>query len=405
MSFLFSLIKSVSSTDQLQSTIASNTIDYYTSSAVNLLPSSSLTNSSATWSTSSATVSLTDCQKLEKLAIGLHLNTKQPFVYSQVQNDCCSASGITCYGDTVVGINWSGMNLDGTILGQYLPSSLESLDLHNTAATAAITGSIPNPLPDSLTFINVGYNKLTGVLPQFPPNIQSFQFHSNKISCPFPRSLPASLTTFNGWSNSLTGTLPPLPPSLYVLYIGDNRMNGTLPTIPSGMLYFHIGFLPGNRFTGKVELWSPISFKIEYQLFTEVVFHDTAAMATCIISYTPLLEHANDPQLQGCVMTGIYSAALLPITISRLSSTSRTLSSYFTTKSYSNSVTSLYTFNNTYSNLSSETSSIMLDTGYLSEPNTSSTVSGFIISTHPLLTQTLKSSVKFLSTSLKSSLS
>src|SRR5690242_17019977 len=105
-----------------------------------------------------------DCANVIALAIGLHLNTKQTFIMNQINSDCCSASGVTCVSQRVTRISWSSMGLDGTIIGASIPPLLQYLWIQRNA----ITGSIPDSLPSSLTWIALDGNLMTGDIPTLP---------------------------------------------------------------------------------------------------------------------------------------------------------------------------------------------------------------------------------------------
>ena len=55
-----------------------------------------------------------DCPALIAFANKLNMNVKQPAIMTQLQSDCCLASGITC-NNTPRGItiDWNNLNLDG----------------------------------------------------------------------------------------------------------------------------------------------------------------------------------------------------------------------------------------------------------------------------------------------------
>ena len=109
----------------------------------------------------------TDCPNIINLASGLHLDVKQPAIMTQIQTDCCSASGVHCdSNERVTHIDWNSYMLDGTIIGTALPSSLQALYLYSNL----ISGTIPS-LPDNMLILYLEGNLLTGPLPTLPPGL------------------------------------------------------------------------------------------------------------------------------------------------------------------------------------------------------------------------------------------
>ena len=82
--------------------------------------------------------------------------SKQATIMSQVQTDCCSATGITCNGSyRVIGISWSNLGLDGTIY---------------------------STLPDTVVNLDLSLNQLTGPLPAIPPGLATLVLNGNKLT-------------------------------------------------------------------------------------------------------------------------------------------------------------------------------------------------------------------------------
>eukprot|EP00835_Amoeboradix_gromovi_P005504 NODE_523_length_7257_cov_0.781922.p2 type:complete len:320 gc:universal NODE_523_length_7257_cov_0.781922:2240-3199(+) len=255
---------------------------------------------------------LTDCQKVANLAKGFNMDVSAPSVYAVLQSDCCSSQKIVCDGSKVTDIFWAGLGLSGTILGEYIPSSLESLYLGYSYVNDlgnSIGGSIP-PLPVGLLVFFADENQLSGVLPE----------------------LPESLLVFAVWNNELTGGLPSrLPPNLEELYVDGNMMSGDLPPFPQTLNSFDCGFVTQrhkNTFTGKLELYSPTWFHIYKNLIADIIIHDPISNADCDISYNPLLEHKNDPGVAECTNTNLFSAADLPNTFTSKDTFTRTYESF-----------------------------------------------------------------------------
>jgi len=85
-------------------------------------------------------------------------------------------------------------------------------------------------------------------------------------------------------------------------------------------LYLGSSGSPGNHFTGQVKLNSPSEVRLNYNWITDVLIADTSQLTSgCDISYNPLLGNPNIVNLLGapvnCVQVGLYSASLLPNTV------------------------------------------------------------------------------------------
>eukprot|EP00835_Amoeboradix_gromovi_P006554 NODE_795_length_4189_cov_0.531785.p1 type:complete len:401 gc:universal NODE_795_length_4189_cov_0.531785:896-2098(+) len=279
-----------------------------------------------------------DCLKVEKLALGLHMNIKQPELMNDITTDCCTSKGIQCKEERVSVINWSGLTLDGEILGDAIPTSLERLFLGTIGAkknaitgsipvlpdslqyfyadSNALTGTIPNPLPADSIEIVLNTNKLTGGIPAMPYNMKSFQAASNKLSGNLPSKFNDELEIFSVWGNLVTGKIPQvIPPKMWVFYVGGNRLYGNVPIFPKTLRYLGLGNAKGNRLSGAVQLSNPVYLSINYNYITNVVLEDSSFLNSCDISYNPLLEHYDDPQLAKCKKIGLYSAYSLPSTV------------------------------------------------------------------------------------------
>ncbi len=104
-------------------------------------------------------------------------------------------------------------------------SSLKSLGCYNTHLS-----SLP-ALPDSLNYLNLGFNQLT-TLPVLPNSIRILNCIYNNISS--ISVLPSSLIELYCYQNQLT-SLPLLPNALTVLECGSNQLT-SLPALPSSLI-------------------------------------------------------------------------------------------------------------------------------------------------------------------------
>ena len=109
-----------------------------------------------------------DCPDMVEFAYGLGLQTAQPAVWSALQSDCCTASGVDCDGSQRVWrIEWYFLGLNGVVNGTAIPSSVTHLSLEGND----ITGAIPSALPSGLRELYIHGNQMSGDLPSFPSTL------------------------------------------------------------------------------------------------------------------------------------------------------------------------------------------------------------------------------------------
>ena len=119
------------------------------------------------------TVSI-DCPNIRSLALSLGIQSKKPAIWSALQTDCCTATGVNCdVNQRVLEIVWFSMGLNGTINGTAIPSSVTSLYLSDND----FTGRIPSSLPIGLVNLYLRGNQMTGDLPSFPFALQRLYLH------------------------------------------------------------------------------------------------------------------------------------------------------------------------------------------------------------------------------------
>jgi len=211
-----------------------------------------------------------DCPDVINLAKGLHLDQKQPAIYSALLTNCCSGSSsttpfVSCTTQRVVGIYWISYNLNGTINGTALPPLLQNLNLDG--------------------------NQITGPIP----------------------SLPSGLLELSASQNLLTGPLPTMPSGLQLLYINSNLLTGDVPSLPNSLTNVYLGYpgIPGNRFTGIVALYQPQYLYLNDNWITDVVVTDTSQLTNgCDLSNNPLLGNPDIASLTMCTQTGLYSTTI-----------------------------------------------------------------------------------------------
>ena len=84
-----------------------------------------------------------DCPDMINLAMGLGVESKQPLIWTQLQMDCCAATGVTCTSQLVTGIDWRNMGLNGSINGTALPTGLQILNLGQNILSGNVSATMP----------------------------------------------------------------------------------------------------------------------------------------------------------------------------------------------------------------------------------------------------------------------
>eukprot|EP00835_Amoeboradix_gromovi_P001666 NODE_81_length_22753_cov_0.207072.p7 type:complete len:346 gc:universal NODE_81_length_22753_cov_0.207072:14556-13519(-) len=238
-----------------------------------------------------------DCSNVINLASGLGMESAYPHEYQAIVNDCCSPY-VTCKNNTITEIKWNSVrfgNLQGVLNGIALPKSLILLDLSNNK----ITGHIPDDLPSTLRFLNLYGNSFNGSIPS---------------------NLPQNLTQLQLTGNEMVGDVPELPKNLEVLTLGNQGIRG-------------------NQFSGTVVLNEPKELRINYNLITDVVIHNTSSLIVCDLSSNPLLGNPRIALLTDCVHSFLYSPLILPNTRTFLKSTTISKSAFRLSSKYVYSVT------------------------------------------------------------------
>ncbi|GLJ17410.1 hypothetical protein SUGI_0302620 [Cryptomeria japonica] len=173
----------------------------------------------------------------------------------------CNWSAVTCDPSfqSVVALNLSDMNLDGTIsplLGNL--SSLQSLDLSNNA----LTSTIPPQLAQ-LTHLQVLWvhrNQLQGTIPlslSACRNLNDLALSYNQLhgSIPPELSLLTRLKFLYLGQNNLTGVIPPSFKNLSTLvelYLGENDLYGPIPSELGALSQLQRLSLSTNQLSGAI---------------------------------------------------------------------------------------------------------------------------------------------------------
>ena len=185
----------------------------------------------------------------------------------------CKWSGIRCCDPTrpqdVTDIVWQRLELCGTPNWKYLPESVLFLNLFRNA----LTGNLPlNVLPRNLGILCCGENELNGAfevehmpdlmvqaylfinnlcgtldLSLFPSSLENLSLSQNHLFGPLDFSLLATnLIELNLSINKFTGTidLGHLPSSLVSLYLDNNRFVSIkgLNSLPEAMVVLHLAY-------------------------------------------------------------------------------------------------------------------------------------------------------------------
>ena len=190
-----------------------------------------------------------DCPDLVNFAKGLNLHLLRPSIMSQLNNDCCSAQGITCDGNSRATIvDWYFQGLNGTINVTAIPLTLTRLALYRNY----ITGQVSDLTAlTSLRELQLDWNRLSGNCPLFPTSLKRVYLgHSNYW-----------LTPLVGVQNNITGTL---------------------------------------------KLHQPEDFGIHSNFITDIQIADTSQLVECDISQNPLFNNPNIVNLTMCTQKSLY---------------------------------------------------------------------------------------------------
>jgi hypothetical protein len=130
----------------------------------------------------------TDCPGVIVFANSLNIDIQQPAIYSKLQSNCCTATGVTCDGTPrVTSIIWSGFILNGTLntaIGVTLPSALTKLDM----SVNSIDGTVPTSWPSSLTYLDLSHNRFTGTIPgTWPTGFKTLYLAQTCFLVTFPK--------------------------------------------------------------------------------------------------------------------------------------------------------------------------------------------------------------------------
>jgi uncharacterized repeat protein (TIGR01451 family) len=102
-------------------------------------------------------------------------------------------------------------------------------------------------LPDSIEYVDVGYNNLTDLMNPKPKTLKVFKCAYNNIgyeiqvnNVPYPNILPDSLEVFDCSYNGLTNASMPIFPSTLKSLICSNNLLDSIPPLPSKLNYLNI---------------------------------------------------------------------------------------------------------------------------------------------------------------------
>jgi hypothetical protein len=152
-------------------------------------------------------------------------------------------------------LDMSGSNLGGAIPSMTTLSKLIVLDLKNNL----LSGSIPT-LPNSLSYLSLGQNKLSGTLPvsmKYMSNLMILDLGLNDLTGEIPAdwSILTKLKYFYLYGNVLSGSIPNFISSfgkLEALALDYNQLTGSIPSGIGSITTLQKLTLQQNKLTGTI---------------------------------------------------------------------------------------------------------------------------------------------------------
>lgn len=188
-------------------------------------------------------------------------------------NTPCNWAGVTCSNGHVSAISRDGKNLSGNIPSLASLTELENLSLSNNQlkgnipsltalvklqrlnlAKNQLSGSLPASFPDSLEYVALNNNQLTGTITnnfKTATKLQTLNLSTNKLSGSLPTNLSnlSSLTELVLDTNQFSGTIPAMPSRLIKLSLSANQLSGAIPTLPKDLRFL---YLDNNQLSGLI---------------------------------------------------------------------------------------------------------------------------------------------------------
>eukprot|EP00834_Sanchytrium_tribonematis_P007321 NODE_647_length_5045_cov_0.419733.p1 type:complete len:709 gc:universal NODE_647_length_5045_cov_0.419733:842-2968(+) len=243
-----------------------------------------------------------DCPVIFNFLRGLNLHQTDTYLFQSIPTDCCNfvnsdglaVIDIECMGNAanehIFALQLDYVNVNGTIKSQYIPSSVNFLQITNTPMNTTIPidlpntlqtlylyanslhGNIPDTLPNQLVISDFSRNQLSGLpnafpignnawylyqnrftkLPVLQENLQVLYIADNLIVDTLPNSYPSTMIMLYIQNNVISGPFPNLPNGIQNLYLSNNKLQGPIPTtLPAQLVYFEAY---GNQFSGNLPI-------------------------------------------------------------------------------------------------------------------------------------------------------
>ncbi|KAK3422753.1 hypothetical protein EUGRSUZ_G03163, partial [Eucalyptus grandis] len=152
--------------------------------------------------------------------------------------------------------------LNDNLIGGTLPSSLCDMGLLDlNLARNNLSGSIPDCWKDSLLFLTLSFNKLSGVIPSSLgslPYLTTLHLNGNRLNGELPQALDycTSLVILDLGENNLSGSIPTWFDesfqSLLILRLRENRFVGSIPPQLCSLSRLNILDVAVNNLTGAI---------------------------------------------------------------------------------------------------------------------------------------------------------
>ncbi|KAJ3083030.1 hypothetical protein HDU99_000852 [Rhizoclosmatium hyalinum] len=176
------------------------------------------------------------------------------------------------------------------------------------------------PMPDLSGLTKCGSlyltsTKVSGPLPNLPPNLYNLGLSDNNLTGPLPSVWPAHLSTLNLRNNQIAGPFPNLPNTLTGVFLSNNMLSGSIPdSIPPFLNAFDVsnnkldGFIPSS-------LSPRLNFNpvLDGNCFVNAATFKATNRKDCPAD-TPIVSASESPKVSATVTNGPIASTVSSVT-------------------------------------------------------------------------------------------